>query len=112
MEDLQKSSLKLSGEVEDLSRKLEKNIQVNKEKEMEVSALTAERDGLKHEVEKLKSTKHASRDLESGTDESRWVTFFTQEGCLYMTTMTIRRPVYDHCDHRTTFPRSVERISL
>lgn len=72
-----RQSLKLSGEVEDLNRKLEKIMQVNKEKEMEVSALTAERDGLKQEVEKLKLTKNALRDPESGADESRWVTFFT-----------------------------------
>lgn len=34
--------LKLSGEVEDLNRKLEKNVQVGKEKGLEVSTLTAE----------------------------------------------------------------------
>jgi len=72
IEDLRQSSLKLSCEVEDLNRKLEKNMQVNKEKEMELSTLTAERDGLKQEVEKLKSTVHDSRDPESVTDESRF----------------------------------------
>jgi len=102
-EDLRKSSLKLSGEVEDLNRKLEKNMQANKEKEMEVSALTAERDGLKQEVEKLKSTKHASRDPESGADESRWVTSFTEEGGLCMISMIHREALDDHCDHRETF---------
>lgn len=77
IEDLRKSSLKLSSEVEDLNRRLEINMQVNKEKQMEVSTLTAERDELRQEVEKLKTSKHAPRDLESGTNESRWATFST-----------------------------------
>lgn len=72
-----RQSLKLSDEVEDLNRKLKKNMQVSKEKEMEVSALTAERDGLKQEVEKLKFAKQASRNAENGADESRLVTYST-----------------------------------
>lgn len=72
-----RQSLKLSDEVEHLNRKLEKNMQVSVEKEMEVSALTAERDGLKQEVEKLKPAKEASRNPENGADESRLVTSST-----------------------------------
>jgi hypothetical protein len=74
-----RQSLKLSDEVEDLNRKLEKSMQVSKQKEMEVSALTAEREGLKQEVEKLKLATQTSRNPENGADESRLVMSSTSE---------------------------------
>lgn len=67
----QRQARKFGVDVQQLNHKLENALMLNKEKDMEVSALVAERAGLKHEVEQLKSERQASQDRVNGQDNSR-----------------------------------------
>ena len=67
----QRHARKLSVDVQQLNHKLETEIRHGKEKEMELSALRSERDGLKQEVEQLRSEKQSSQDRENGEDDAR-----------------------------------------
>lgn len=68
-----RQSLNSNSQVDKLDSKPEKNMQVNQEKEMDLSALKAVRGGLKQEVENLSIARQAPRLSEIGVDESRWV---------------------------------------
>lgn len=66
-----RQSLNSNSQVDKLDSKPEKNMQVNQEKEMDLSALKAVRGGLKQEVENLSIARQAPRLSEIGVDESR-----------------------------------------
>lgn len=63
---------KLNVEIETLKQQLVTELKNVAEHGMEVSALEAERDSLKLEVEQLKAIKLASKKRENGEDYSRW----------------------------------------
>jgi hypothetical protein len=69
----QRQARKLTGDVQQLSHKLDTTVQLSKEQEMELSALVSERDGLKQEVEQLKMEKQAFQDQVIVENKARWV---------------------------------------